>query len=659
MNPPALCYARPRDKRGRGHWGIRQIKLQAHERIAAHHFRHRLHAIAAVTLALATILYVVTTARAQDGMIFLHAAKLPAVQVTPKKINFGKLPAGMTSNPQTVTFTNKSTVDLAAPGIVVSGTGFALAPFVCPATLLPGGSCQVSVTFMPPSKGKFKGLLTFSDGGAKSPQKVKLSGVGLAAVPTPTATATATQTATSTATTTSTATATATATSTPTRTATVTTSPKVTPSATATATATATPTVTPTATTSSTPTSSRTATPTATATGTPTRSATATPTRTATATATATPTATATATATQSASVTATPTATATAVFNVAFATSTTLDGDLLGLSGADAECAKLATAAGLPPGTYTAWLSTLTSSTVHVNAADRLGSARGFIRTDGQPFADRVADITAGRIWHALSLDEAGSDAGEAEVWTGTTNAGIAAGSPPPAPTSDCVNWTSGSMSDIGVIGLVHSGPGAWSDDALTNLPCNISLTAHLYCFDTSHISTLTVTPVSGRHAFVSKGSFDTTSGLAGADTLCQGEATAAGLANPTHFLALLSTSTASAASRFNLAGSQYVRPDGIKIADPATLAAGNALDSGIWQNADGTYLSTAAFVWTGSSTPSTAGTTATTCTNWTTNSSGVNGDLGLGNLANAAWWGSGDNDPCNIALSVYCLEN
>jgi hypothetical protein len=34
------------------------------------------------------------------------------------------------------------------------------------------------------------------------------------------------------------------------------------------------------------------------------------------------------------------------------------------------------------------------------------------------------------------------------------------------------------------------------------------------------------------------------------------------------------------------------YVRPDGIKIADAPTIASGASLDSGIWQNADGTYV-------------------------------------------------------------------
>jgi hypothetical protein len=609
----------------------------------------------AVAIVLATILNVVTNARAQGVESSSPAAKLPAVGVAPKKINFGKLAAGMTSTARTVTFTNKSATDLAAPAVAVSGTGFALDSNGCTTTLPAGGSCPVSVTFKPPSKGKFHGTLTFTDGGAKSPQKMKLSGVGLAAVatPTPTATATASSTPTATATATRTSTATATATAT-----TATKTPTPTLSATATATPTSKATATATATGTPTATSTRTGTPTATSTQTPT--ATATSSRTPTPTTTPTATATATATPTRTATPTTTPTATPTAVFNVVFVTSATFNGNFGGLAGGDSECASLATSAKLPTGTYTAWLSTENNSLSFVNASARLGSARGFVRPDGQPFADTVSDITLGRILNALSLDETGSDVGGAGsyVWTGTTNAGTVAGGPSPKPILTCGNWTFSDSMDTGAFGLI-GGSGVWSENSAIGEgdPCNMDF--HLYCFDTSHISPLTVTAAPGRHAFVSKGSLDTTSGLTGADALCQNEASAADLANATHFLALLSTSTASAASRFNLSGPQWVRPDGIKIADTATLAAGSALDSGIWQNADGTYLTTQTLVWTGSSTPSTTGTTSETCTDWGTNSSSVNGAVGLSNLANTAWWNLGEAGPCNLANSVYCLEN
>ncbi|MGH7925107.1 MAG: choice-of-anchor D domain-containing protein [Candidatus Binatus sp.] len=314
------------------------------------------------------------------------------VGLSPRKINFGKQPAGTTSNPRTVTLTNKGNVDLAAPVVSVNGTGFSLDTNGCMSTIPPAGTCPVSVTFTPPTKGKFKhGWLTFTDAAAKSPQKVKLIGVGLP--PSPTATTTATPTATSTA------------------------------SSTATATKTATPT------------------------------SSATPTATATATQTATHTATTTATAT--ATTTATPTATPSPGVNVVFVTSVTYDGRIngnTGLDGADTACQTLANNAGLPMGTYKAWLSTST-----VTAVSRLGAARAFVRVDGAPIADQISDLTSGKILNPIALDETGSDArfpGNSDVWTGSTNTGTLGG------FGACVDWTSALLADNGETGHFDGGP-------------------------------------------------------------------------------------------------------------------------------------------------------------------------------------------------------
>ena len=343
---------------------------------------------------------------------------------------------------------------------------------------------------------------------------------------------------------------------------------------------------------------------------------------------------------------TATPTATSTPVFNVVFVTSTSSNGDLGGQLGADAECTSLATSANLPSGIYKAWLSTSTA-----NAITKLGSARGFVRPDGQPFADRVSDIVAGKILNSLSLDQNGNDVGRQNVWTGTTDAGTINGS------NTCGDWTFGNGSSFGELGETTGGAGAWSDDAVET-DCLVS--ASIYCFDTSHIMALTVTRTPGRLAFVSKGSFVTNQAVSGADALCQAEATAAGLPNPTQFLAMLSTSTASAASRFDMSAmsTPYVRPDGVKIADAATLAAGGTLDSGIWQHADGTYVTEfAAAVWTGSISPNVVGTLATTCQDWTTLNGGDTGSLAVSNVTDT-WWNTDSTTSCGASHSIFCLD-
>jgi len=311
------------------------------------------------------------------------------------------------------------------------------------------------------------------------------------------------------------------------------------------------------------------------------------------------------------------------------------------GQSGADADCAAAASGAGLS-GTFKAWLSTST-----LNASAKLGTARGFVRTDGQPFADRVSDIVAGTIFNALDVDENGEAADSEFAWTGTLNAGTVG-------TETCSDWTSSSSSSQGVSGITVDGPQQWTDSGASL--CNETFA--IYCFDTSHVTPLTVTRTSGRIAFVSATGFDAGSGIAAADTICASEASAASLTGT--FQALLSTSTAPAASRFNLsaASEPYVRPDGIEIADATTIASGDQLDSGIWQNADGTYVTTGNNgAWTGGSTPSASTTTVRTCDDWSTNSSSSLGYIGSDSTADA-WWSDGAQNPCNQPNLVYCLQ-
>src|SRR5260370_24413730 len=55
----------------------------------------------------------------------IPSAAKPPIELSPRKINFGKVPAGMPIQ-QTPTLTNKSSVILAAPAVSVTGTGFTL-----------------------------------------------------------------------------------------------------------------------------------------------------------------------------------------------------------------------------------------------------------------------------------------------------------------------------------------------------------------------------------------------------------------------------------------------------------------------------------------------------------------------------------------------------
>jgi hypothetical protein len=140
------------------------------------------------------------------------------------------------------------------------------------------------------------------------------------------------------------------------------------------------------------------------------------------------------------------------------------------------------------------------------------------------------------------------------------------------------------------------------------------------LYCFEVDLDQEVDPPPAppDARIAFVSKNAFSVTGGLPAADLQCQTEATAASL--PGTYVALLATSTASAASRVTPA--IYKRPDGVTIG-PLT----NAIITPINVTAADGYVDVD--VWTGAASipaPFTsAGSASTTCGDWT--NSTVNG--------------------------------
>ena len=169
--------------------------------------------------------------------------------------------------------------------------------------------------------------------------------------------------------------------------------------------------------------------------------------------------------------------------YNLAFVSSTTSDGMLGGLEGADALCEQLATTAGLPPGPYVAWLSRENPAS---NAADRLGTGSGWVRVDGKPFALSKIDLLAGRILYPLRLDEHGDDVQASNprvvaAFTGTNSDGSAA-------EFDCQGWTAGFCGNDCLRPAILGSPGGGTDRWTRN-PNGLNscgVTAHIYCLGT-----------------------------------------------------------------------------------------------------------------------------------------------------------------------------
>ncbi len=320
---------------------------------------------------------------------------------------------------------------------------------------------------------------------------------------------------------------------------------------------------------------------------------------------------------------------------NIIFVTSTLQNGNLGGLAGADAICNTRAVAAGLQ-GNFVAWLSTST-----VDAIDRLGSAPGWLRTDGLPFSSSAADLAAGKIYYPPNRDELGNPVGSTIVQTGTDGDGqVGAG-------FTCNDWTNGST------GSVRGGdPTATSNIWSFFASGGCVADRRFYCLSIDGTVPITPPANSGRIAFVSDNNLDGDFGLAGADMECNNNAALASL--PGNYRALLATDSASAASRFDLSGQPWVRLDGVAIVEQASdLGDPEQLIAPINLQADGTTYLGNRGVWTGA--PSFFQVSSgNTCTNW-------NSTLGNANITRAgkSVASVSDTSSCSFAISrLFCLQ-
>jgi hypothetical protein len=336
---------------------------------------------------------------------------------------------------------------------------------------------------------------------------------------------------------------------------------------------------------------------------------------------------------------------------NYMFVTSRRYPTDFDHIEVVDGYCEAAARAAGLP-GRYRAWLSSQT-----VNALDRLAGARGWLRPDGQVFADTVDDIKSGRIASPPFIDELGG-----EIHTPLNDPVITGTDLLASSTMPCDHWTpdaatSGGPPNETFGGTTDATGGDWSSSSPAG--CGPTL-ARFYCFGVDGSAPVKPVPVPGRKAFVTAAMFKTDLGLAGADALCADEAAAAGLGGK--FLALLATSTASAASRFaDLDGAVWVRLDGV----PLNRAGESPFDEGgllapLNVDSTGTY-NLSGYVTVGAHGPRALALPALTgCRDWTSVAC-TDVVLSVGDPSILGDWFRplrATPFPCGT-ISVYCLEH
>jgi hypothetical protein len=97
-----------------------------------------------------------------------------SVTLSPTTLTFAVQNNGMTSPPQPVTVTNSGTAPLVVSSLQTTSQ-FA-ASSACPASVQPGSTCTIQVTFTPSTSGTQTGTLTIMDNAANSPQTVSLAG---------------------------------------------------------------------------------------------------------------------------------------------------------------------------------------------------------------------------------------------------------------------------------------------------------------------------------------------------------------------------------------------------------------------------------------------------------------------------------------------------
>lgn len=152
----------------------------------------------------------------------------------------------------------------------------------------------------------------------------------------------------------------------------------------------------------------------------------------------------------------------------------------------------------------------------------------------------------------------------------------------------------------------------------------------------------------------FVSSQTFNgAMGGAAGADAQCQALAQGADLGGT--FIAYISTSTASAASRVQNARG-WVRTDGKPVADLASqLTAGN-LWYPVYLDEHGAPVAPTALTYTGSNADGTTS-PSYTCSDWTSSSATTKGECGEP-AAGFSQWSGGPLNACNQAFHLYCLQ-
>jgi hypothetical protein len=346
---------------------------------------------------------------------------------------------------------------------------------------------------------------------------------------------------------------------------------------------------------------------------------------------------------------------------NLIFVSATKYPTNLGSAAAYDARCNESATAAGINDAAGTAFVAAISDAATQISG--RLGSARGWARMDGKPFADtQLGLFMRGQVFNGIRFDEQGHDLGSVPTNTGAafdyvTGALLLAS----GGTNACGDWTA--ISGMGMVGDSEGGAYAWQSSGLA--PCEAR---SVVCMGKSLQAAVSPVVSTGKLIWITN--TDYVPGSQTPDSKCMAELPA-GVSTAS---ALIGTSTRPGAGRIDPAAN-YVRVDGTLVGTGAQLIAGMRPESGVWQSADGNYA-TVSWAWTGSGTLSASPPLYGTCNDWTTSSVLVYGGAGRIGMDTGGshmgigppWWTGADvhvvgvgefHGTCDSPLArLYCLQ-
>ncbi|MBI4078774.1 MAG: hypothetical protein HY429_00520 [Candidatus Levybacteria bacterium] len=161
------------------------------------------------------------------------------------------------------------------------------------------------------------------------------------------------------------------------------------------------------------------------------------------------------------------------------FVTSTTYNGNLGGLTGADLKCQARADSAKLG-GIWKAWLSSSTDGSPSTRFIKNTGPYKNVL---GNVIANDWSDLTDQVLTSSLAANENGSLQNITEPWNVWTNTWTSGSIYDTASNLTCNNWTSDSSSITGRGGASWKTDVRWTASEISGQACNTL--KRLYCFE------------------------------------------------------------------------------------------------------------------------------------------------------------------------------